>query len=88
MPDMRHKLSVKLTQRYADVLAEIELRCDDRGDAEFWALWNAVNGAASRLGLPCDDTPVTLAPAGTFNVEKFLDGVIAEGKESGGELTL
>ena len=82
MEDMQRKLSVKLTQRFYAVLAEIELRRDKRGDAEFWGLWNAVNGAASRLGLPCDDTPVTLSlPPASGNSGAAVPGIPIKNRE-------
>ena len=87
MGDFQRKLNTKLVERVAAVLAEVELRRDERATAEFWGLWNAINGAAARLGLPCDDTPVTRRPS-DLAIAVFLDNVVAEGRERGGELAL
>jgi len=88
MDDFQRKLNMKLLDRVADVMVEVELRPTEKALAEFWKIWNAINGAASRLGLPCDEAPVTLAPRSSFNVDEFLTRVVAEGSERGGELTL
>ena len=88
MDDFQRKLTMKLIGRVAEVLAEVELRPTEKALAEFCGVWNAVNGAAGRLGLPHDEAPVTLAPRSSFNVDEFLTRVVAEGSERGGELTL
>jgi len=88
MYDVQRKLNCRLTRKFADVITEVELRPTEKALAEFWKIWNAINGAASRLGLPCDEAPVTLAPRSSFNVDEFLTRVVAEGRERGGELTL
>ena len=62
MDDVQHKLNCRLTRKFADVITEVELRPTEKALAEFWEIWEAVNGAASRLGLPHDEAPVTLAP--------------------------
>ena len=88
MDDVQRKLNCRLTRKFADVMVEVELRPTEKALAEFWEIWNAINGAASRLGLPHDEAPVTLAPRSSFNVDEFLTRVVAEGSERGGELTL
>ena len=88
MDDFQRKLTMKLINRVAEVLAEVELRPTEKALAEFWKIWNAVNGAARRLSLPHDEAPVTLASRSSFNVDEFLTRVAAEGSERGGELTL
>ena len=88
MEDVQRKLNCRLTRKFADVITEVELRPTEKALAEFWEIWNVINGAASRLGLPHDEAPVTLAPRSSFNVDEFLTRVVAEGSERGGELTL
>jgi len=86
MDDFQRKLNVKLIDRVAEVLAEVELRPTEKALAEFWEIWNAINGAASRLGLPHDKAPaVRPSPVA---IDEFLTRVVAEGSERGGELTL
>ena len=78
--EMQRKLNIKLAQRLGAVLAEVELRDDEEGRDEFWALWNAINGAAARLGLSCDDTPITRRPS-DLAVAEWLDCITADGGE-------
>jgi len=86
MEDVQRKLNCWLTRKFADVITEVELRPTEKALAEFWKIWNAVNGAAARLGLPCDEAPaVRPSPVA---IDEFLTRVAAEGSERGGELTL
>ena len=86
MDDFQRKLNMKLLDRFAEMLVEVELRPTEKALAEFWKIWNAVNGAARRLGLPCDEAPaVRPSPVA---IDEFLTRVAAEGSERGGELTL
>jgi len=86
MEDMQRKLNCRLTRKFADVITEVELRPTEKALAEFWKIWNAINGAARRLGLPCDEAPaVRPSPVA---IDEFLTRVVAEGSERGGELTL
>ena len=86
MEDVQRKLNCRLTRKFADVMVEVELRPTEKALAEFWEIWEAVNGAASRLGLPHDEAPaVRPSPVA---IDEFLTRVVAEGSERGGELTL
>ena len=86
MDDFQRKLNMKLIVCVAEVLTAVELRPTEKALAEFCGVWNAVNGAASRLGLPHDEAPaVRPSPVA---IDEFLTRVVAEGSERGGELTL
>jgi len=87
MDDCQRKLNMKLIVCVAEVLTAVELRPTEKALAEFWKIWNAVNGAASRLGLPCDEAPAVQRPS-PVAIDEFLTRVVAEGSERGGELTL
>ena len=87
MDDFQRKLIMKLIGRVADVMVEVELRPTEKALAEFWKIWNAVNGAARRLGLPRDEAPAVRRPS-PVAIDEFLTRVVAEGSERGGELTL
>ncbi|HUV87998.1 MAG TPA: hypothetical protein VMX79_12915 [bacterium] len=87
MDDFQRKLNIKLLDRFAEMLVEVELRPTEKALAEFWKIWNAINGAASRLGLPHDEATAVRRPS-PVAIEDFLTRVVAEGSERGGELTL
>ncbi|HUU57414.1 MAG TPA: hypothetical protein VMW93_08740 [bacterium] len=87
MYDVQHKLNCRLNRKFIDVMIKIELRPTEKALAEFWEIWEAVNGAASRLGLPCDEAPAVQRPS-PVAIDEFLTRVVAEGSERGGELTL
>ena len=55
--DYRADLAHKLTETFAHVVGEYPLRRDDKADAEFWRVWNVVNAAAAKLGVPYHETP-------------------------------